>query len=148
RFVEDFIEDSARTFAAKGQRTGGHFVQNNTEGEEITASVKRLAEHLLGRHVGDSAKCAAGTSELVGVDTHRGECNGDARPGWSLLCYFGEAEVEDFGVAATGNEDVGGLDVAVNDALGMSCVEGIGHFDGDIQQTVQLERLPANEVFQ
>jgi hypothetical protein len=35
---------------------------------------------------------------------------------------FGQAEVEKFGVAASGNENIGGLDVAVDDTFRMSSV--------------------------
>ena len=34
-------------------------------------------------------------------------------------------------MAAFGDEDIGGLDVAMDDALGVSGVEGVGNFDGE-----------------
>jgi len=39
---------------------------------------------------------------------------------------FRQAEIENLGVAALGHKDVGGFDVAVDDALGMRGVEGVG----------------------
>ena len=39
---------------------------------------------------------------------------------------FGQTEVEDLGVSALGDEDVGGLNVAMDDALGMCGVEAVG----------------------
>ena len=48
--------------------------------------------------------------------------------------YFRQSEVEDLGVAARGDEDVCGLDVAVNDAVGMGGVERVGDFDSQRKQ--------------
>ena len=45
-------------------------------------------------------------------------------------CQLGQPEVENFGVAAFRHEDVGRLDVSVDDTFGMSSVERIGNFDG------------------
>ncbi len=55
--------------------------------------------------------------------------------GFAAVCEgvgdFCEAEVENFCVAAFGDEDVGGLDVAVDDAGAMSGVESVGDFDAE-----------------
>ena len=47
--------------------------------------------------------------------------------------YFGEAEVENFGVAALGDENIRRLDVAVDDALGVRGIERVGNFDGEVR---------------
>jgi hypothetical protein len=72
---------------------------------------------------------------LIGVNADGGESIGGAGcTGESFaIGDFGEAEVEDFGMAALGDENVGGFDVAMNDAFGVGSIEGIGNLDGEIK---------------
>ena len=63
-------------------------------------------------------------------------------------CELGEAEIQHLGVAALGHKDVGGLDVAVDDALGMSGVQSVGNLDGQREHGFAIERLSANEVLE
>ena len=48
--------------------------------------------------------------------------------------HLGQPEVEDLGVAAWADEDVGGLDVAVNDARAVRGIQRVGDFDAERQQ--------------
>jgi hypothetical protein len=61
---------------------------------------------------------------------------------------FGEAEIQNFGVAALGDENVGGLDVAMNDAFAVGGVERVGNLDGEIEQVVQFHRAAGDGVLQ
>ena len=61
---------------------------------------------------------------------------------------FGESEVEDLGLAATGDENVGRLDVAVDDAFGVGGIERIGDLDGKVNNLLGRERAAANAHIQ
>ena len=51
------------------------------------------------------------------------------------LCgVFGETEVENFCLAARADENICGLDIAMNDAAGMSGVERVGNLNGEIEE--------------
>jgi hypothetical protein len=61
---------------------------------------------------------------------------------------FGQAEIENFGVAAIGDEKICGLDVTMDDAFGMRSVERVGNLDAEIKQRFHIERTAVNAVFQ
>ena len=47
--------------------------------------------------------------------------------------HLGQSEIQNLGVSALGDEDVSGLDVAVDNAFGMGCVERIRNVDAERQ---------------
>ena len=53
--------------------------------------------------------------------------------------HLGQSEVQDLGVAAWADEDVGGLDIAVNDAGAVRGIQRVGDFDAERQQRVHLQ---------
>ena len=61
---------------------------------------------------------------------------------------LGQSEVEDLGMTALGDKNVGRLDVAMDDALGMRRVERIGNLDRQRQQRVQFHGTPGDHVLQ
>src|SRR2546427_2090160 len=68
RMIEDAIENFSRAVAAKCGAASRHFIENNTEAEEIAASVKFAAASLFGRHVGDGAESGSGAGEMGFID--------------------------------------------------------------------------------
>jgi hypothetical protein len=91
-----------RTHAVEG------LVQGDAEAELVGASVRRVAVELFGRHVqrGADQRAGAGAAEVVRAAVERRFTLEGAR----------EAEVEDAGAAVVADEDVVGLDVAMDDA--------------------------------
>ena len=59
-----------------------------------------------------------------------------------------QAEVQDLRVPALGHEGVRGLDVAVDDALGVSGVQGVGDLDRQLQQLRRLDGLARDAVLE
>ena len=53
--IEDGVENCRRSVAARRERAGGHFVENDAEREKVGAGVEGFAAGLLGGHVGDRA---------------------------------------------------------------------------------------------
>jgi len=51
-------------------------------------------------------------------------------------------------VAALGDEDVGGFDVAVDNVFGVGGVESFSNLHSDVEQTVEFERLSGDEVLE
>ncbi len=61
---------------------------------------------------------------------------------------FRQSEIENLGVAAIGNEDVRGLDIAMNDSPDVRGIEGIGHFNRQREQALELHRPAIDQMFQ
>ena len=136
--IENGFGDDRGGFSAEGEDAGGHFVEHDAEGEKIGAAVEFLAAQLLGRHVGHGADCGAGAGEIEAGGVGHGLRIAAGGPGGA--CDFGETEVENFGVAAVGDENVGGLDVAVDDSLAVGGFEGVGDFDRHGEQAIEFHR--------
>ena len=56
-----------------------------------------------------------------------------------MLRDFGETEIEDLDESAIGDDDVGGLEVAVDDSAGVRDFEGVCDLDGPIEDVGDLE---------
>ena len=147
RAIHDGFKDQAVGIAAERKRAGGHFVENYAKGKKIGAGVEVLAANLFRGHVSDSAERSARAGELAGVGAERVHGVGVAA-GAQGTGNFGETEIEDFGVAALGDEDVGGLDVAMNDVFGVSGVEAIGNFDGVGEKAIDVHGTTGHSVFE
>ena len=94
---------------------GGHLVEHDAEREQVGARIDILAARLLGRHVGDGADVVPTT--LVKCSARARLGGGAALVGRALGRQLGQAEVEHLHLAAAGDEDVGRLDVAMDDAF-------------------------------
>ena len=62
--------------------------------------------------------------------------------------HLRQTEVENFGVSALGDENVGRLDVAMNNALGVGGVERIGDFDAQGENRFQFHGAGADQVLE
>src|SRR5260221_1767928 len=100
---------------------------------------------LFGRNVGSIAECAARAGELFGVHANGGLGSFRAICGFARG-DFCQSKIENFGVAALSDENIGGLDVAMNNAFGVGSVERVGNVDGDVQEAVEIDGAGTHEV--
>src|SRR6266566_3718519 len=75
-------------------------------------------------------------------------CGGLLRSRYGFGREFGQAEVEDFGVAAIRDKEVRGLNVAMNDAFGVRGIQGVGDLDAQREQSFQFHGTAGNAVLQ
>ena len=112
----------------RGPRPLDHFVENQAEAPDVGAVIHGLAAGLLRRHVGGGSH----------HDTlPRAGNRGHVRLRCGRRSHLGEAEIEHFHAIARGDEDVGGFDVAVDDARAMRGVQRVGNLDAHVEQRVR-----------
>jgi hypothetical protein len=153
RVIEDAIENLGGAVASECRAPSGHFIEDHAKAEKIAARVEIAAAGLFRGHIGDGAESGAGAGEISGIERvvvvftvfgggefgGRGGFCGDS---------FGETEIENFCLAARGDEKVGGLDVAMDDALGVSGVEGVGNLNGEGKGFVEGKRTSGDGVLE
>jgi hypothetical protein len=144
--VQDGVKDHSRRVASKRHLSGCHFVQHRAEREQITARVQLPSAHLLGRHVGYRSHRGSRACQVLVRNCCRCTCLSDADGirREALAAHLRQAKVQDFCVAAACHENIGRLDVAVDDALGVGRIECIGDLDGELQHGFQIQR-PAHD---
>ena len=117
---------------------GGHLVEHNAEGEDVGAVVEQAAGDLFRRHVGRSAHDRA----FLGV----AQCSARGVVGTCLADILGEAEVEYFDAAFVGDHHVGGLEVAMDNALVVSSGERIGECAGNLENLLHRQAASADDA--
>ena len=112
----------------KGVAAGGELVEDEAEGEDVGLNSGLPGDELLGRHVGDGA-AAGGVGAAFGGGAIGLLGSGGVEVGLVGAEAAGEAEVEDLDEAAVGEHDVGGLEVAMEDAERVRGGEAVGDLD-------------------
>ena len=79
----------------------------------------------------DRTHCRAGARKKRFVHG-RGGANRIGRVRGSLGSALGQSEIEDFRLIAAGHENVGGLDVSMDDAFGVSRIERVRDLNAEI----------------
>ena len=122
-YTEDMLFDPE-----KNTEFGEHFIEHDSEREDVGPSIDGLATCLLGRHVRDGAHDQA----LFGLEL-RLELLGGFCPRNEGLEQFGQAEVDDLRVAVFRNKEVVRLDVAVDDAFLVRLGETVGDLKAELE---------------
>ena len=113
-----------RVGAVEGVASAGEFVEDQAEREDVGLDGRATGDELLRSHVGDGA-AACGVGGL-GWRRRAAAGGGGVEVGFVQAELAGEAEVEDLDQAAVGEHDVGGFEVAMEDAELVRGGESVG----------------------
>ena len=142
RLVQDGFEQQRSRVPAERQRACRHLVQHRAKRKQIGARIERLAARLLRRHISHRADRRSRRGQLVHAEVGLGRIPGNRR------FQLGQTKIENLPVPAAGDKNIGRLNVAVNDALGVRRIERIGHIDRNSQQRLQFERRVVDGMLQ
>ncbi len=138
--VNDRVQRVDERGALERLMTCQELVEDRAEGEDVAALVDRASGHLLGRHVRRRAE------DLPFLRQSQGRrVSADGRGEAVAVDQLGQAEVDDLGVALAGDEDVVGLEVAVDDPRPVRLGQAVGdlghHLDAPPQRQRGLDGL-------
>ena len=132
-------DDGSGGVALEGSASGERLGQHSPEAEDVATRVDRMAMCLLRRHV------AGGSYEALAAGERRAGC----LMGRVVVAdQLGDAEVEDLGVAAVGDDDVGRLEIAMDDARRVSSAERLADVDADADDVAAGERSLGHAIRQ
>ena len=137
--VQDRVQRSDHVAGGKGLLAGRHFVKHDSEREQIAPRVQFFAARLLRRHINRCSRNHAHRRQRVfhgGIARSR------------IARRLGQSEIEDLGLTALPNKNIGRLDVAMNDPLGVRSRQSIGHLDANVEEFVDFDRLFPNPLLQ
>lgn len=129
------VTDALQGIAGEGRNASKHFVENDPEGEKIGTRALSTAMNLFGAPVSGSAEQRGIGALVVGEARH--------------------AEIRELYAVFERDEDIGGLDVAVNDRAAVGDVESHGDMSGPVASLGKrdaafgenlFEGLPFNEL--
>src|SRR5262249_1145667 len=140
--AQNIFKDYGGSRAREGMLAGNHLIEHCAAREKVRAGIELFTARLFWRHIGDGADGEAGTREMSRVEILN---NGFGVVAWNK---FGEAEVENFCLAAVSDKDVSGLDIAMNDAFFVGGVERVGYLDSDFERGFYRLRASANDLIE
>ena len=146
RAIQDGVENRRGRRARESLAAGSHFVEHHAKRKNICARIKVFAQSLFRRHVGNRADGNARAGEIGVIE------RGGARSGVALAArcdhHFGQSEIENFGLAAVGEKNIRGLDVAMNDAFRMRGVESVSGLDAGFEQGIEPDGPAGDAMLQ
>ena len=140
--MKDGIKDHRRGIPLKRRLTSGHFIEHRTERKDIGADIERFTACLLGRHVSHRAHRLT----RIGERLLQGGSRRSLAFGGSRRKVLGQSEVQELGLSPPSDKRIGRLDVTVNDAFRMGCVQRVCQFDTKLHDLFGGKRVARDPV--
>src|SRR5437870_3433530 len=85
---------------------------------------------------------------MLRTNPRRRPCHGRWFSDSATERHLRQSEIENLGVSTLGDEDVSGLNIAVDNALAVGRIQSVGNLDADFEQALQVEGAAGNQVLQ
>ena len=141
------MEDDGGCRSPESHAPRGHFIEHRSKAEKIGPSVQFFAASLLGRHVRNGPHCHSRAGErFLGSHSLKRFSRGSGSV--AVRGQLRQTEIHQLRLVARGDENVGGLNVAVNDAFSVRSVERLRDLNTDIQECIRWESAPFDALLE
>src|SRR5580704_10037424 len=144
--MQNCSRNSARGVAIEGTNASRHFIEHDSETEQISPGVEFLATNLLGRHIGHGPYCNSGFSKMQ--LTGRIACRHGSTLSRRLLTKFRHAEVQQLDLPVFQHKDVRGFHISMDDAFLVCGIESGRDLRSHVEDLIRSERFARDEVLE
>ena len=123
-------ENGGKRIALERQGPGEHFIKHHGQRPQIGFYARGFAEGLLGRHVSGRSQRGAGDSQI------------------GRALHFGQTEIDNAGRSLVAEQNIGRLDIAVNDSARVRRAQPGGNFHRDPERFRDRHRPAGHSVAQ
>src|ERR1700733_12098318 len=128
------MKNHARRIATKRHDSGCHLIEYSPKREDICSRIEAFALDLFRRHIRSRSSHNSWAREVI---SRIKISNRWLRSRHQRFC---QAEIKQLCLAASGYENICGLNIAVNDSFSVSGIERVGDLDANCQNRVQVHR--------
>ena len=146
RTVQDGVKHGRGSVAAERKHPRRHLVKYSAERKQVGPGVEISPLSLLRRHIGNGSYCRTWTGQQLSAFRNRRA--GEARARLAICDHgqLGQAEIENLRVPAFGRKYICGLDIAMDDAFAVGCIQSVRDVHCQGQEPFIVDRRAADEM--
>ncbi|HTF25681.1 MAG TPA: hypothetical protein VK937_17490 [Candidatus Limnocylindria bacterium] len=130
------MEDDGRCRSRESDAARGHFIEHGSEAEKIGPRIQLFAAGLFGGHIRNRTHGHTRAGErFFGSYSLKRSNRGSGN--FAVRGQLRQTKIHQLCLPAVGDENVGGLNVAMNDAFLVRGIEGVRDLNRDVQERIR-----------